>query len=103
MSLGEPRTCIAPPASSHCEDAGGARFSVAMSGGTKSSCRDKGAISEDGATATSAPSAGLGHFRAVCEMVARGGGVWEGALRRVGGSSTVWLFICLGAPNVDTS
>ena len=78
-----------------------ARFSVAMSGGTDEDCRDHGAISADGATATS--KGGPGWFRAVCETVARGGGVWEGALHRRSSSDTiVALFICIGAPNADT-
>jgi hypothetical protein len=77
-----------------------ARFSAAMSGAVRCAY-DKGAISADGATATS--KSGPGYFRAVCETVARGGGVWEGVIQRARGSDVVYLFICLGIPNVNTS
>jgi hypothetical protein len=71
-----------------------------MSGGTLRRARDRGAISEDGTTATS--KAGAGHFRVVCETVARGVGGWEGALQRVRGSEAISLFVCIGPPDADT-
>ena len=96
MGLGWSHPTPEAPGTGDCTMAG---FSVALSGGTLKECREKGAISADGATATT--RRGVGYFRAVFEAVARGGDVWEGAMR-FRGSDVVYLFISIGAPNADT-